>query len=83
MIMIIIITIIIIKIITQLRDHLIYVIRCTERVAVFLNCIRQSLGSNLTGAPTILTGVCYSIPQCLQTNPKTVPQIRPRKLRST
>jgi flagellar biosynthesis protein FliP len=45
--------------IVQLRDQLICVIRCTERAAVVLNCIRQGLGSNLAGAPTVLTGVCH------------------------
>ena len=58
-------------------------VRCTERVAVFLNCIRQGLGSNVAGAPTILTGVCYGFPQSPQANTKTVPQIRPRPLPST
>ena len=57
--------------IIQLRDQLLCVIRCTERVTVLLNCIRQGLGSNLAGAPTILTGVCYGFPQSLQANIKT------------
>lgn len=63
--------IIIILIIIQLRYQLMCEIRCTERVAVLLNCIRQGLGSNLAVAPTILTGVCYGFPQSLQANPKT------------
>jgi len=67
----------------QLRDQLMCVVRCTERAAVLLNCIRQGLGSNLAGAPTFLTGVCYGFPQYLQANTKTVSQIRPRPLPST
>jgi hypothetical protein len=53
------------------------VVRCTEQLTVLLNCIRQGLGSNLAGAPTILTGVCYGFPQSPQANTKTVPQIGP------
>jgi hypothetical protein len=45
--------------IMQLSNQLMCVVRCTERAAVLLNCIRKGLGSNLAGAPTILTCVSY------------------------